>query len=108
MKISLVLAMFIFSNVVFAAPQSFDMLFTGKTAAGPNANDDVFIRKMIAGFVNDLKVKKYLLRAKPVNGGFRICIEPVAEGGYDFIVDQLNAISVRNSVWDVKLVQVCR
>lgn len=88
-------------------PQSFDMLLTGRTAAGPDENDEIFIRKMIGDFVEQLKVGKYVMRAKPENGGLRVCIEPVADGGYNYIVDFLNRISVRGSVWDVTLVEYC-
>lgn len=108
MKWLSVIALF-FSLQTFAAdPQSFDLLLTGRTAAGPNANEDAFIRKMIADFVEKLKVKKYILRPTPANGGFRVCIEPSVNGGYDYIIGELNTFAIRESLWEPTLVRNCR
>lgn len=84
---------------VSAAPlESFDLLLTGKTAEGPHPNDDIFVRKMIATFVENLNVKKYVLRATPANGGFRVCLTPADQNGYNAILGELNRISIRSSV----------
>jgi hypothetical protein len=105
----LILFSFFFSlQSMAAAPESFDMLLTGKTSAGPNANEDLAIRRMIAGFVENLKVKKYLLRLTPANGGFHVCVDPAGAEGYNYILGELNSIAVRESVWDIKLVRSCR
>ncbi len=106
---SVVLIAFFFSFHTYAAePRSFDLLLTGKTAAGPHPNEEAAIRKLVAGAVENLKVKKYLLRPKLPYGGFRVCLEPVEEGGYDYIAGELSVIGIRESVWDIQLVRRCR
>ncbi len=98
-----------FSVQAFAAdPQCFEITLTGKTEAGPHPNEEAAVRKIIAGAVENLKVSRYILRAKPANGGFRACIEPIKEGGYEYVVGELSAIAIRESVFDVSLVNRCR
>jgi hypothetical protein len=106
---SLVAILLLTSFNVFAAdPRSFDLLLTGKTAAGPHPNEEAAVRRLVARTVENLKVKKYLLRTTPTNGGFQVCLEPVADGGYEFIVGELSAIAVRESIWEITLVDRCR
>lgn len=105
---SLFLVLFLSSGAAMAAdPQSFDILLTGKTAAGPHPNDEKATRKLIAGLIENLKVENYYLRAKPERGGFRVCLDPVADGGYRFIVGELSSISPRESVWKIDLIESC-
>ncbi len=89
-------------------PKSFDILLTGRTPDGPHVNEDAAIRKLIAGTVQSLQVKKYFLRPTPVNGGFRVCIELVENGGYEYIVGELSAVAVRESIFEINLVERCR
>lgn len=88
-------------------PQRFEITLTGRTSAGPHPNDEAAIRKLVAGAVEHLKVQKYFLRAPPANGGFQICVVPVADGGYDYLVGELSAVSVRGSILDIQLVAAC-
>jgi hypothetical protein len=48
------------------------------------------------------------MRVKPANGGFRVCIDPAGEDGYNYIYGELNTIAIRESVWDVQLIRSCR
>lgn len=107
MKTIFALSLF-FAFQASAAPQSFDFLLTGLTAAGPHPNEDLYVRKLIAGFVENLKVKKYLQRPRPVNGGFQVCLTPIDDAAYNYILGELQTFAIRNSKWDPRIVRTCR
>lgn len=84
------------------ALESFEFTLTGKTASGPNANEDAYVRKLIAGFVEKLWVKRYFLRTTPANGGFRVCVQTTDDTAYGHILGELNGFAIRESIWDIK------
>ena len=101
----LMAAMTVFSFATSA--ESFEMLLTGKTQAGPHPNEERYVRKMIGGFVENIYVAKYLLRDTPANGGFQVCVDPADDLAYDRIVDELNRFAIRESIWEVTLSKAC-
>lgn len=95
------------TSLAHAEPQSFDLTLTGQTIAGPHPNEDSAVRRLIASFVERLFVRKYELKETPPNGGFNVCLDPNGDDGYWGIYSDLGAIAIRNSVWEINLVDGC-
>lgn len=103
-----VIALF-FCSLASADPRSFSLKLSGVNGQPPHPNVDLFLRKMVAGIVENLKAKKYILRGVPEEGGFDVCIEPTEPDGYDYILDKISRISVnpRDATWLPELVENC-
>ena len=107
MKLLIAIMLLAMGNFASAEPRCYDLVLTGKTQAGPNANEDAAVRKLVASFVERLFVKTYVLQDSPVNGGFHVCLDPNGDTGYWGIYSDLGAIAIRNSIWEINFVETC-
>ena len=70
---------------------SLDVTLVG-VVTSPNPNDSQAVRQAIGDSVTELAVKKYILKATDIYGGWRACVEPANDRGYDILVDKLGRL----------------
>lgn len=87
---------------------SLDVILVG-VETSPNPNDSRAVRQAIGDSVTDLAVKNYFLKATDIYGGWRACIDPQNERGYDIITDRLGRLRTGPQTrYVVNLVRRCR
>lgn len=89
-------------------PQGLEVTLFG-TIMAPKTEDYDAVRKAIGSFVADVRVRKYVLTALGIEGGFVVCLEALTHESYHVMVQELTSIEVdeKETSYTVKHVETC-
>lgn len=95
-------------NAPAGSCRSFLMSLRGRNGQPLNANVKTAIAGAIGSLVKQMKIKNYILLEEYSDGGFRVCLDPVANGGYEAAVGEFSTYSVGSqNQWDITEIKSC-
>ncbi len=88
-------------------PNNLEVHIFGKDM-GVNADDYNTVRGAIGSLVSDLQIKKFVLLARGIEGGFAACLEPDGQSGYSAMMQEMTSIQVNSdTAYTLKPVEKC-